>query len=511
MPVVDQKKIAKNTALLYVRMIVVLAVGLYSSRVVIRELGDTDFGLFTSVGSIVAMFSFISNTMANACQRFFAYAMGRNDYEEVKRVFSMTLLVFGLIGIIVVLLAEGSGIWLLNNELKLEGRDVACFKVLHISVLATFFTILRIPYQGMIIARERMNLFAYLSFFEAIANLAIAFALKYTHNDKLVLYTWLLMIVQLLITLLYYLYCRICYQECRYSFYYERSMMKKIFSYSGWELLGSFAGSMKAYGVNSLINTFFMANVVSARGVATKVYNSISQLQSNFFTAVKPQITKSYVAGELVEMRKLVSQSTRFTYYLLYIIALPLLLETDFLLDLWLEDVNPLAPLFTRLFLINQLVDMFSNPFNACIQSTGKNKMYQICMSFTLLAIIPLSYIGFKWLGWPAYMVFIVSIVMSVLAQFVRFVFVKRQIGFEGREFLNGVVLVIVGVTLGSAIIPIIVSFLLPEGILNSLLVVALSMLCTSLVVYLIGITKTERKHINEAIVIYYHKYIGKR
>ncbi len=511
MSVVDQKRIAKNTALLYVRMILVLAVSLYTSSVIIYALGKDDFGIYVSVGAIVSLFSFLSTTLASACQRFFAVELANNNYEEVQRVFSMYLIAFVVIGVLMIIMVEPVGWWLVNFRLPMEGREYAANWVLHFCILGSFFSILRVPYQGLVIARERMNIFAYISVFEALANLGVALILKNSERDRLILYVMFLMLIQGFITLFYYLYCRICYKESRFSLYYDKEKLMKIFKFSAWEMLGSFAGTLKSKGVNTMLHDSFGADIAGARGVADRVYSSISQLKDNFFMAVKPQITKSYAANEMDEMRKLVAQSTRFIFYLLFIVSLPIILEAETLLNLWLVDVPPFAIFFTQLLLINALLDTFSSPFTACVQSTGKNKYFNICVSIVSLSILPFAYICFNYFGLSPDSVFYISMVLSVIAQFVRFGFVRKQIGFNTSLFLKQVIMRIVGVVLLSMIIPIALKFMIQESIFNSFLIIVVSMISTAVVSYIIGITKTERKHINEMTVSFFRLVTHRR
>lgn len=281
-------------------------------------------------------------------------------------------------------------------------------------------------------------------------------------------------------------------------------MFRQVFSFTGWEMIGSLAGVCKTYGVNLLLlNPFFGPVINAARDVANKVYSTILQLQTNFFMAVKPQLIKSYADGKVDDMIALMCQSLRLTYYLLLVVAIPILVETPMILDIWLEDVPEYAPLFARLLIVNGLIDTFSNPLASAIQATGRNKWYQICMGSTLLAIVPIGYAGFKWLDWNAEAVFYVSIVLSVAAQCVRVYFVRKQVGLEVPAFLRNVVAVILLVTIVSLSLPLLVTSCLcmTDQLLQSLIVVAMSIVWTAIVVYTIGITRTEREHIIKYII----------
>ncbi|MCQ2073664.1 MAG: lipopolysaccharide biosynthesis protein [Bacteroidaceae bacterium] len=505
---IDQKRIAKNTLMLYIRMGVVMMVNLYASRVILAALGKVDFGIYGAVGSIVQMCSFLSVTMSTACQRFYSFEIGRGNFDRLRRCFSQTIIVFIVIALIVVLLSESAGMWFLENKMQLAGRTYAAHYVFQLSIVSFIFQIMRIPYMGMVIAKEKMKVFAYISVFEALGSLTISLLLKYSHHDRLILYAWLMLTVQIMTTLAFYLYCRIFYVECRVSLKYDRAMFRQVFSFTGWEMIGSLAGVCKTYGVNLLLlNPFFGPVINAARDVANKVYSTILQLQTNFFMAVKPQLIKSYADGKVDDMIALMCQSLRLTYYLLLVVAIPILVETPMILDIWLEDVPEYAPLFARLLIVNGLIDTFSNPLASAIQATGRNKWYQICMGSTLLAIVPIGYAGFKWLDWNAEAVFYVSIVLSVAAQCVRVYFVRKQIELDVRMFMRQVVYVILLVTSVCVALPLLVKWLfeMSDDLLSAIIVMAVSMMWTAIVVYFIGITGSERKYVNGFV----KKYIG--
>lgn len=505
--VVDQKRITRNTLMLYFRMGLMMLVGLYTSRVVLDALGETDYGIYSAVGGIVVMFSFLSNTMSTACQRFFSFELGRGDFEKLRMRFTQSLLVFAVIVAIVIILSEIGGTWYLEHKMQLSNRDKAAGIVFQCSVIGFAFQIMRTPYMGLIIAREKMKVFAYISFFEVFGTLAIALFLSHTEQDKLIVYAQLMLALQALTAFVFWLYCWIFYPECKLTKKVSGSF-HEMFTFVSWELVGSFAGVCKSYGVNLLLNPFFGPVVNAARGIAQKVYMTIVQLQTNFFMAVKPQIIKSYATGAVKEMVNLLCQSTRLTYFLLLFIALPIILETPFLLDLWLKDVPEQSVIFTRLLLINGLIDTFSNPLASAIQATGKNKWYQICMGSTLMAILPVAYIGMKFFHWQAVSVFWVSIILSLAAQCVRTYFVHKQVNLHLPTFLRKVVFVIIAVTLLACSVPIILQWAMgsERGTFGSVMVMAISIISTAVVVYGIGLTKQERHKLREFI----YQHIGK-
>ena len=319
------------------------------------------------------------------------------------------------------MLAETAGNWFLTNKMDVEGEIETARWVFQFSVLGFILIMLRTPYQGMVIAKEKMKVYAYLSLFEAFATLMIAILLSHTPDDKnsrLILYSAMMAGIQLMTSAFYWVYCRIFYQECRFRFYIDKEKFKEMFSFAGWNLIGSSADVFKSVGLNLLLNATFGTLVSAARGIANKVYNTIAQLNVNFFTAVRPQIYKSYAASEMDDMRKLICQSTRFSFFLLLLLALPILLETDFILPIWLRgrNVPDQAVILTQLMVIDGLLNCFTSPLAASVQATGNIRNYQLVIGGTLLLILPLSYVGVTYLGLAPASVFIIStMVVAIL------------------------------------------------------------------------------------------------
>jgi len=456
--VVDQKRIARNTLLLYLRMGLVMLVGLYTSRVVLDVLGEVDQGIYDAIGGVVVMFSFLSTTMSTACQRFFSFELGRDDTEGLRTVFSQSLVIFVALVLIVIVVGETAGWWFVEHKMRMAGRDDAARWVFHCSIAGFIFLLMRTPYMGMIIAREKMKVFAYISVFEALGALAVAVILQRYGADKLKLYALLTLALQTLTTAIYWLYCRLFYRECRPTLRWNGRPMTRLFRFTGWEMMGTLAGTCKTGGVSILINMFFGPLFNTPLGRAQKVYMTIAQLQTNFYMAVRPQIIKSYAVGAMAEMEKLFFQSTRLTYYLLLVIV---------------------------------------------VQATGQNRRYQQGVGATLLAILPCTYAAFKYLHLGAEWALILTITFSFIAQLVRAGCVRRQTGIDMRRFFREVVLVVLLVTLLSFALPLIVGAVLTPNLsplTKALIHIVLSILWTSLIVYLLGITPTERKHIREVV-----------
>lgn len=494
MPEINKKRIAHNTLLLYFRMILIMAINFYAVRLVLNILGEEDYGIYNVVGGIVAMFTFISSTMGGAAQRFFSFELGKKNKNHLKQIFSLNVTVFFLIVLIVLILAETIGLWFLNHKLIIPPeRMVAAQWVYQFSIIGFVFTIFSIPYTAAITAHEKMNAYAYISMVEVVFRLLILFMLSSFQFDKLKLYAVLMSIISLLVALFYYLYCRFHFEECKFRFYWEKSLFKELASYAGWSIFGSLAFVVRSQGINILISMFFAPAVNAARAVAYQVFVGISQFASNFFTAVRPQLVKSYAVGEKKEMMKLVFQSSRFSFYLLLVIATPLFLEMDMILTLWLKQLPEYVIVFTRLVVINALVESLSNPLIATVQATGKVKQYQIIVSSVLLLNLPISYFFLR-CGFSPEVTMVVAIIISILAHTVRVVLVQNLIEMSVKEYLLKVIAPCLWVTALSALFPLLLFLLMPASLLRLGVMVGLSFLASFLTIFFTGISCHERK-----------------
>jgi O-antigen/teichoic acid export membrane protein len=393
----NNKRIARNTLLLYFRMLLTMVVSLYTVRVVLNTLGIVDYGIFNVVAGIVTTFSFLSVTLATATQRFFSFELGRNNYEQLKKTFSMTMTIYIMVAIIILVLAETLGLWFLNTKMSIPAeRMEAANWIYQFSILSFMMTMFTIPYDAAIIAHERMDVYAYVSMIEVSLKLLIVYLLMIVSMDKLKLYAILILGVTTIITLIYRTYCQKKFDECHYSFYWDSNLFKTIAGYSGWNLFGSLAGVFNDQGINILLNIFFNPVINAARGIAFQISNSINLFVSNFSTAVNPQIIKYYAQNENQKMQTLVFQSSKFSYFLLFIITMPVLLETNLILSLWLKAVPEYVVLFTRLVIITTLIDSLSGPLITSALATGKIKYYQIIIGGFKLFNLPICFF-FLW------------------------------------------------------------------------------------------------------------------
>lgn len=494
---INQKRIAKNTALLYMRMLFIMLISLYTSRVILRTLGEIDFGLYNVIGGIVVAFSFLNGVMSSACSRYFAIEIGRGDDVALRRVFNLNVTIFLLLGAVILILSETVGLWFLNNKMNIPpNRIVASQWVYQCSIIAFIINMMGTPYRSVITARENMKVYAYCSVVEVVLKLAIVFVLVVSPFDKLILYAVLMVSITLGTILFYVFYCRAYYMECRYSFYWNKSLFKEIVGYTGWQVIGVASDIGRNQGVNIILNMFFGAIANTARGIAYQVFVNINQFVQNFVIAFSPQITKSYATGDREGMMKLVFQSSKFSYYLLYLLILPVCLETPKILEIWLGEVPDDTVLFCQLTLVAALIDSLLYPLLTAVRATGRVKWYQISVGGTQLLTLPICYAMFKWGNFPASAAFYVVIGTSVVAQIFRVIIMRQLHKMSVKDYFVSVLNPILSVTVVAAIVPIVVKGMIPSTFLGAVLNIGISLISVGLTVFLIGLTPTERVHI---------------
>ena len=502
----NNKRIAKNTVMLYFRLLFSMVVSLYTSRVILNALGVEDFGIYNVVGGIVVMFGFLNNAMSASTQRFLTFEMGKGDQNQLNRIFSMSITIHAIIAIIVLVLAETGGLWLLNTQLTIPpDRILAANWVYQFSILAFLVTILYVPYNAMLIAHERMNVFALVSILEVVLKLFITILVVWFGFEKLKFYAFLVFCVSLIIGTIYTIYCKLKFAECKFHLFWDKQLFGKMSSFASWNLLGVFAGITYSQGVNLLLNVFFGPVVNAARGIAYQVQGAVNAFVTNFQIAVNPPLTKSYASGDLRYMYSLIFSASKYSFYLLFVISLPVMLETDFILKLWLKTVPEYTTIFTRLVLIDVLICSLSGSLQAMAQASGKIKLYQVVVSGILLLNLPVSYILLK-LGYAPQFTFIAAILASLAALFARLVVLKIMVSFPVRNFLNNVFYKVIVVFFVGSIIPYYISYQYSNSIMHFLLVVLISVISVVSTVWLLGINQSEKSFLKASL----HKFITK-
>lgn len=471
-----------------------MAVSLYTSRVVLSTLGIEDFGLYNVVGGFVTMFTFLNSAMASATQRYLNFELGKGNAVRLRTVFCTSVNIHLLISVVVLVLAETVGLWFVYSYLTIPpGRVSAALWVYHFSIFATVVMIMSIPYNATIIAHERMGAFAYISVLEVILKLAIVYILVGFDFDKLKLYAVLMFCVQLLIRAIYGQYSGRHFEESHYKWIWDKSLLREMMGFAGWNLFGNIAMVGFTQGLNILLNMFFGPAVNAARGIAVQVQHAIKGFCQNFQTALNPQITKSYAAGEVRYMHKLIYTSSKFSCYLLVFLSLPVLIDTQQILEWWLKVVPAHTTNFVRLILIISIIDGMSNPLIQAALSTGKIKRYQIVVGSLLLSILPLSYILLKFFDMPSESVFVVQMIVFIMALLARVYMLRSMIGFSFREFAQSVLLPTTMICIISPILPVIAFSFMGKGMAGFIIIIILSCISVMVTVYTLGLTKAER------------------
>ncbi|EOW2319927.1 TPA: lipopolysaccharide biosynthesis protein [Klebsiella variicola] len=489
------KKVAKNALMLYIRMSIMLLVNLYMSRVVLNTLGVTDFGIYNVTGGVVLMFSFISNTMASASQRFFSYEIGKGNSDKLKGLFSATFIIYLSFAIIIFILAETIGYWFVSNHLNIpaERYDAAKF-VYHASIFTFIFTIIRVPFTSFIIAKERMSFFAWSSIIEALLKLCLAFTIVYISFDKLELYALLMLFVAVVITFWYYVFCRLAFTETKLILVKEKKIFAELTSYAGWNSFTSIANIMVDQGINITLNIFFGPVVNAARSISYQIKAQVTTFVGNVQMAANPHIIKLYAEGKYNEMESIVLLSSRVTYYFMFVVALPFLLETEIILKWWLINIPPHTVLFCQLVIVNILIETISGTVTSAIQATGKIRKYQTIVGCILLTSVPLAYMLLSF-GLSPEVTVILTCILSLICVAVRLLIYRELLKTRITIYIKKVIFSCLSVSLIASVIPILVKsyWLESQTVFSFVLICMLCFICTIAAITAIGITKEER------------------
>lgn len=418
--VVNNKLIVKNTIFLYLRMLVVMIIGLYTVRAFLSILGETDYGLYNVIGGVVGMFSFLSSTLATSSQRYFSQVLVKNDVGAINKVFCLNLTVFIIILVIIVVFLETVGLWFVNTQMTIPSeRMSAANAVYQISIVTFILQMITVSYNALIISHERMKAFAYIGIFEAVMKLFFVILLTCISFDKLISYAFLFLFLYLIIALVYILYSRRNFEESKFHFYWNKQEAYEMLGFSGWHLLGTLSVVVRSQGVNILLNMFFNPAVNAARAVAFQVEGAINRFSDSFFVAVKPQMYKSYSNGELIALNKLVLRSSIICFFLVSILSIPIYFNLPLILDTWLKDVPLYTVSFTKLVIIEGLIDSISVCAICPALATGKIKKFYIITGTLYLLVLPISFVLLR-MGFDPTSTMIVSISISVVALFIR-------------------------------------------------------------------------------------------
>lgn len=496
----NNKRIAKNTLLLYFRMLFMMVVSLYTSRVILNALGVEDFGIYNVVGGVVAMFTVISGSLSAAISRFITYELGKGDQSKLNRIFSASVTIQLLLSLIIVVLIESVGVWFLNAKMTIpEDRMAAANWVLQFSIITFVINLISVPYNAAIIAHEKMSAFAYISILEAVCKLAIAFLIIVSPIDKLIFYAILMCAVSIIVRLTYGHYCKKHFAECNYHFHWDKEILKKMFGFAGWNFIGASSAVLRDQGVNIVINIFCGPAVNAARGISSQVNSAIMGFVNNFTTALNPQITKSYASGDNKYMMTLIFQGARLSFYILLLLSLPVILNAHYILKLWLSNVPEHTELFVQLILICAMGESLSNTMVTAMLATGNIRNYQIVVGGLQMLNLPVSYVCLR-LGCMPESVLIVAIVISQCCLAARLYMLRGMIGLSSIQYIKNVYFNIIIVALLSLSVPAILSIYMEESFLSFVVLSLVAVICTIAVEFYVGCNGKERAFVIEKI-----------
>jgi Na+-driven multidrug efflux pump len=493
----NNKRIAKNAIMLFIRMLLTLVVNLFASRVILDTLGVVDFGIYSVVGGVVAMFTFLNATLSSSTARFLTYEIGTSNKDKLAKVFGASITIHLILAFFIFILLETIGLWFLNYELVIpENRIFAANIVFQFSILSSIISIIKVPYNAAIIAHERMNVYAFVSIIEASLKLIIVFLLVIGELDKLISYASLMFIVTAIISIIYMSYGYRNFDECKFKISLDKEIIKPILSFSSWDLYGNMSVMARGQGINIMLNLFFGPIINAASGIATQVQNAIGGFTDSFLVAVRPQIVKNYAKGDINEMQKLIFASSKFSFLLLFIISFPLVIENRFVLNLWLKNVPEFAVIFCQLSVINSLISIMFRTIMFSIHATGKVKRMSVINGTIYLFVIPISYIMLK-VGLSPVVPFIVNILLLVLGCFSNLITLQKYIPeFSISKFYHEVILVCLLIVLISSIIPLGFYHIMETGFVRFVLVSLTSAISISVSSYYIAMNKEIRNQL---------------
>ena len=493
------KIIAKNSIALYLRMFFVMMVGLYTSRIVLKTLGVEDYGVYNVVGGFVAMLAFLNKIFVDATQRFLSFTLGENNIEKLRLVFSTSLTVHILIAIVVLLFAETVGLWFVNNKLVIDVERLSAANwVYQCSILSLIVTIVSVPYRAIVVAHEKMYIYAYFGIVEVILKLVIVYLLLISDFDKLMLYGILHLLISLIVPVWNWVYCRNRFAECAFKLHINGQMFKKMISFSIWTMIGSLGFSFKDQFSNIIMNIFLGSTINAARGVTTQVNGIVMNFAENFTTAMSPQITKQYASGDVKRSQYLVKTGARFSFLLMSLIVIPVIVHIDSILNFWLDKVPDYTSSFVCITLISSLYYSCSKPLTVALMATGEIKWFQIGVSIIMLVELPIAFLLLKH-GYPPHYALMPAVITNIFGVLFRYNLLRKK-NFILNGFVSEVLVKCSLIMIVSYIICNAIRTLLMEGLWHFLMSITFSFIITILIIYLVGTTQEERRFIRNFI-----------
>lgn len=495
------KRIAENTFMLYIRMGATMLISLYTSRIVLQQLGEVDYGLYSVVGGILSMFTFLNGALSGATSRFLTFELGAGNLERMRKTFSAAVVNHWVLSFVIILLAETIGLWFLYNKMVIPvARMDAALWIYQCTIISAVITITLVPYNSLIIAHEKMGIYAYLSILDVVLKLVLVIALQYITFDKLKYWAVAGLASSFICFFFYRFYCHRSFEEASFSFHKERAYYQKMFSYSFWDFLGSMSSLAQGQGLNLLLNMFFGPAINSARGIAMTVQGAVGQFSGNFVVASKPQIIKLYAKGKTQEMLRLVYNTSTLSYFLLFIFALPLCLEIHYVLSLWLGEFPDYTEIFTILIIANSLIWSIKSTRVTMQHATGYIKLSNLTVGTILCLTLPVSYLLLLY-DYPPTSVFICTIIMTAIAELCACFVLRRSLDYSISDYLFNVYGRNIAVSLLSMFLPLYIHFVMDESFYRLCAVTIVSVLSVSFFAYTIGFTKETRLAIKGWII----------
>lgn len=492
----NSKRIAKNTIFLYFRMMLLMLIGLYTSRVNLQALGVTDFGIYNVVGGVVIMFSVVNRSLSSAISRFITFELGKGNVDKLKSVFSTSVNIQLVLSAIILLLSETIGLWFLKEKMVIPSERMnAALWVYQMSVLTFIFNIISIPYNAAIIGHEKMSAFAYLGIVEAVGKLLVAWGTTYATYDKLIVFSILHAAIAILLRMIYQIYCRRNFVECKYKLTFDKTTLRQMTGYAGWSFIGTTSALMRDTGGNIIINLFCGPVVNAARSVSMQINRAVQEFSTNFMTALNPQITKSYARGDKEYMMKLIYKSSRMSFYLLLLLSVPIIINTPYVLEIWLVNPPANSVLFVQLSLIFTMTEAISNPLITANNATGHIRNYQLVVGGIQLLNLPISYALLR-LGAMPESVLITAIVVGQCCFVARLYMLRSQIGLRSLDFIKKVYLNVLFVSIISFVLPWFVNELFDDSFMKFVLISLFTLCYTATIIYYIGCNQEERNWI---------------
>lgn len=498
----NNKRIAKNTLLLYFRMFITMTVSLYTSRIVLNTLGVEDYGIYNVVGGTVAMFSLLSGSLSAAISRFLTFELGKDDKDKLKTIFSTSVNIQVGLSLIVLVLAETIGVWFLNNKMVIPAdRVVAANWVLQCSIATFMINLISIPYNASIVAHEHMKAFAYVSVLEVVLKLLVVYLLVLSLMDKLIFYGFLLLGVSIMIRLIYGFYCKYHFIECSYHYVFDKKVLRDMTGFAGWNFLGAGSGLLMTQGVNMLMNIFFGVTVNAARGIAEQVNTAVMAFVTNFSIALNPQITKSYASNNKEYMFSLMCSGAKYSYFLLLVLSLPIIFQTETILSVWLSQQPEYASNFVRMTLLISLLSVLSNTMVTAMLATGHIKRYQIIVGGIGMLVFPLSWIAYK-AGFSPITAYFIHFGIFCIQLIYRLFLLREMVGFSIRLFLNKVLSKVTITTIVAFILPALLTIFIPTELYwtRFISIVSISLLSSVVAIYIFGLSSEEKSFVNSKI-----------